>query len=394
MVATPTLAEQAESRELTEVIRAEIRAADNWISFEHFMQLALYTPKIGYYAGGRQIFGPEGDYVTAPSLGGLFSACLGRQLAEILGQPQQEKVRGSNSAEIVEFGAGTGDLAAELLAELDQLQALPQRYSILETGPGLRARQQARIAGLPPRLASRVRWLSDFPSRVHGVILANEVLDAMPFHRFRTLPERRVVALGVQVRGERFCWAPGRAPAPMTAFVQELDLPSGYESEWNRQVPAWVSAAAACLERGVLLLIDYGYDRRNYYRAERSMGTLRCHYRHQAHEDPFLWPGLQDITAHVDFSGVCEAARAAGLELLGYADQARFLIGTGFAEVYAEWHAKLKIGSPPALALAAEAKRLTLPQEMGEPFKCIAFGRHANALSAFSSGDQSHRLVA
>ena len=395
-VDAPPAEQQAESRALAERIRSEIRDRGGWISFERYMHLALYTPALGYYAGRRRIFGAGGDYVTAPGLGGLFAACVARQVAEVLAAPGMPVAGREPDAplEVVEFGAGSGDLAAMLLLELDDLGALPDRYSILEPGAALRARQEERIAGLPGPIADRVRWLREMPARVRGVILANEVLDAMPFHRFRVRPDGRAAALGVRVADDGFCWGPGEAPAEVAALAGALGLPPGYESEWSRQVPAWVRTAAGCLEAGVMLLVDYGYDRRTYYHGERGMGTMRCHYRHLVHDDPFLWPGLQDITAHVDFSGVCEAARAAGLTLLGYADQARFLIGAGFADIYAGRHRAAGAGSPQAMALAAEARRLTLPGDMGEQFKCIALGRNCDGLSAFAGGDQSHRLAA
>lgn len=392
----PSAEQQAESRVLAEMIRAEILAEGGWISFERYMHLALYTPSLGYYAGHRQIFGAGGDYVTAPGLGGLFAACLAGQVAEVLHGPALPSPDRAADAtpEVLEFGAGNGDLAARLLKELDRLGALPDRYGILETGAALRARQQERIAALPGPVADRVHWLREMPSRFRGVILANEVLDAMPVHRFRVGPDGGAVALGVGVADDGFRWVPGGALPEATDLARALALPPGYESEWSRQVPAWVGTAAGCLEAGVMLLTDYGYDRRTYYHADRGTGTLRCHYRHLAHDDPFLWPGLQDITAHVDFSGVCEAARAAGLALLGYADQARFLIGAGFADLYAGRHREAGVGTPRALALAAEARRLTMPGAMGEPFKCIALGRHCGGLSAFAEGDQSHRLAA
>lgn len=395
-VDAPPAEQQAESRALAETIRSEIQDRGGWISFERYMHLALYTPALGYYAGRRQIFGAGGDYVTAPGLGGLFAACVAGQVAEVLTAPELPPAVREEDAprEIVEFGAGGGDLAAMLLLELDRLGALPDRYSILETGAALRARQQERIAALPGPIAGRVRWLREMPDRVRGVILANEVLDAMPFHRFRVQPDGRVSALGVKAAGDGFCWDPGGALPGAADLAGALGLPPGYESEWSRQVPAWVRTAAERLEAGVLLLVDYGYDRRTYYHADRSMGTMRCHYRHLAHDDPFLWPGLQDITAHVDFSGVWEAARAAGLTLIGYADQARFLVGAGFADIYAGRHREAGAGSQEAMALAAEARRLTMPGEMGEQFKCIALGRNLGGLSAFADGDQSHRLAA
>ncbi len=395
-VDVPPAEQQAESRALAKRIRSEILDEGGWISFERYLHLALYTPALGYYAGRRQIFGADGDYVTAPGLGSLFAACVAGQVAEVLAAPGMPPGGRAPEAplEIVEFGAGSGDLAAMLLLELDRLGALPGRYSILETGAALRARQKERIAELPGPIANRVRWLREMPARVRGVILANEVLDAMPFHRFRVQPDGRVSALGVRAADDGFCWDSGEALPETAALAREFGLPPGYESEWSRQVPAWVRTAAERLEVGVMLLVDYGYDRRTYYHADRSMGTMRCHYRHLAHDDPFLWPGLQDITAHVDFSGVCEAARAAGLTLLGYADQARFLVGAGFAEIYAGRHREAGAGSPQAMALAAEARRLTMPGEMGEQFKCIALGRNCNGLSAFADGDQSHRLAA
>ena len=391
MFEQPSQDRLARSRELESLIREEIRSEGGWIDFAKYMQMAMYSPGLGYYAANWDVFGAAGDFVTAPGLGGLFAACLATQVKGILEDPGMAL---ENETGIFEFGAGNGDLAVGLLPELDRLGALPAHYTILETGAALQARQQDRIGSLPAELAERVRWIDSLPSSLHGVVIANEVLDAMPFERFRIRTDGAVVALGVQASPDGFGWAEGECTDELAAFLQNMALPPGYESEWNRQAPAWVRSIGERLRSGVMLLVDYGYDRAAYYHPERSTGTMHCHYRHHVHDDPFLWPGLQDITAHVDFSAVSDAAREVGLKLLGYLDQARFLIGAGFGEIYAERHASAGLDSPQAVALANEARRLTMPQEMGEQFKVIALGSGCRAPAAFANQDQSYRLVA
>lgn len=386
----------ARSRELEALIREEMEREGGWIDFERYMTLAMSAPGLGYYTANADVFGAAGDYVTAPGLGGLFAACLATQVADVLSDPGLAGGAGGSGEApgILEFGAGIGDLAADLLLELERLGAPPVNYHIVETSPALRFRQQQRIRDLPESLSDRVTWLDRLPTRFDGVVLANEVLDAMPFHRFRILEDGSAAALGVRDTSAGMTWAVGPATAEMAGFAATLGLPAGYESEWSRQAPAWVRSVGERLGAGVMLLVDYGYDRATYYHPDRRTGTMHCHYRHQTHDDPFLWPGLQDITAHVDFTAIAAAGAGSGLALQGYLDQAGFLIGAGFAEIYAERHAGAGVGSPRAISLANEARRLTMPHEMGEQFKVVALGRGCRPPAAFAGRDQSHRLAA
>jgi SAM-dependent MidA family methyltransferase len=371
----------AHSARVAARIRDEIARAGGWIPFARYMELALYAPGLGYYAAGATKFGIAGDFTTAPELSALFGRTLARPVAQILDE---------TGGEMLEFGAGSGKLAADLLLELERLGALPGRYLILELSPELRARQFDTLAARAPQLLERVAWLDELPQSFRGAMLGNEVLDAMPVHvvcrRGGQPYERGVVAVG-----EGFAWSEQACDSlPLLRMADRLGLPDGYLTEINLAAPAFVASLAERLERGGLLLIDYGFGRSEYYHPQRTKGTLMCHYRHHAHDDPFLWPGLQDITAHVDFSAIAEAGTRHGLDLLGYATQANFLINCGITELLGEV-------SPADVAaylpLANQAQRLLSPAEMGELFKVIALGRGMAAeLPGFARGDQRHRL--
>ena len=372
----------------------QIEANGGWISFERFMEIALYAPGMGYYTGRREIFGAEGDYVTAPGIGSLFATCLAGQIAEVF-EAMGTPARPADAYDILEFGAGNGAMAVALLDALAQRDALPKCYRILETSGPLQSRQEEQVASLPSELRKRVQWIHSVPEKSCGVVLANEVLDAMPVQRFRVDRTGNAVLLGVTIRDGAFAWQAAATECEIVGalgIVEQLDLPAGYESECSRLVPAWIRSVADSLSRGLMILVDYGYDRRTYYHEDRSSGTLMCHYRHHAHTDPFLWPGLQDITAHVDFTLVADAAEAAGLEVLGYSDQAGFLLQAGLPALYAERLETVGVGSKEAMALAAETRRLTMPQEMGEQFKVIALGRNVPQPSAFGERNLLTRL--
>jgi SAM-dependent MidA family methyltransferase len=341
-------------------IRAEVAAAGGWISFARYMELALHAPGMGYYARGARQFGAEGDFVTAPELGALFGRTLARQLQELPGP-------------ILELGAGSGALAEALLKELDR------EYWILETSSPLRERQAQR-------LGSRVRFLERLPERFRGVIVANEVVDAMPVHAVAWR------ANGVMERGvtRDLKWGERPATGEVLKEAKAIDVPVPYESELGLAARGWMRTLGAQLEQGVILIIDYGFPRHEYYHPQRSMGTLMCHTRHRAHGDPFLHPGQQDITAHVDFSALAGAAREAGLDVLGYATQAQFLVNCGITEVLAQANLDNALHYAP---IAAEAQQLLSPAEMGELFKVLAVGRGVNTpLLGFSRGERSHTL--
>jgi SAM-dependent MidA family methyltransferase len=372
--------ERAHAARVAELIRAAIAARGGWLSFERFMELALYAPGLGYYSAGSVKLGAGGDFVTAPEMSDLFSRCVARQCAEVLAQMD---------GEILELGAGTGRMAGVILTELAARNVLPQRYAILEVSADLAARQRAHLAALPPVLRARVEWLERLPDRpLHGVILANEVLDALPFRRF-VLAGGVLCELGVEL-------APGgglrdsvaapaadvaRALAQLTAGAA---LPEGYVSEVCLRLSPWIASLGDCLARGVVLLSDYGLPRAHYYHRERRSGTLRCHFRQRAHDDPYINLGLQDITAWVDFTRVAQAAAASRLTVAGFATQAAFLLGLGLPELVAE----VAPGSAQHLRLAGEARRLLMPEEMGEAFKVMALARDFDAaLSGFRLQD-------
>ena len=353
------------SAELTALIRAEIAAAGGQLPFDRFMELALYAPGLGYYAAGAVKFGAAGDFVTAPEISPLFAGCLARQCAEVF-----DRLAGGD---ILELGGGTGVLAADLLAALERSHSLPRQYLILEPSPDLQWRQRACIAERVPHLSERCRWLSEPPRGFQGVILANEVLDAMPVHRFALSPQGAIEEIVVTDAGDRL--AEERAPVrsiglrDAVAALQEQGYAQtpGYRSEINLRLAPWLRELDRALAAGLVLLIDYGYPRSAYYQPDRSMGTLMCHARHRAHDDPYRDIGLQDITAHVDFSAVAEAGIAAGFELAGFTTQANFLIGCGIDRLLSEHTADL--------ALVSGAKQLLLPSAMGERFKVIGLSR-------------------
>jgi len=360
--------ERQQQREMMARLRAEMESAGGAIPFARFMELALYAPGLGYYVAGAAKFGASGDFVTAPEISPLFGRALGNPCAQVL-----EEI---GKGDLLEFGAGTGLMASQVLQRLEELERLPGRYFILEVSPELQQRQREILEREVPHLLSRVEWLERLPHRFSGVMLANEVLDAMPVHRFRrgegTVEEQWVAPSG---EGLAVRWRPASpqveaAVAAIEASVGELA--PGYLSEINLNLRPWLAAVSESLERGALLLIDYGHPRAAYYHPQRHMGTLVCHFRHRAHDDPLLLPGLQDITAHVDFTAVAEGADAAGLERLGYTTQARFLVGCGLDRLLAESDPE-RVAEH--MALVQGVKRLISPTGMGEQFKAMALGR-------------------
>jgi SAM-dependent MidA family methyltransferase len=379
---------RAHSARLVDLISREIETAGGAIPFARYMELALYAPGLGYYSAGSTKLGAAGDFITAPELSPLFARCLARQAYEIL------DALGGGS--LVEAGAGSGLMACELLAELERLDALPEQYAILELSADLRERQQALLRERVPQLMPRVAWLDRLPDRgFNGLVIANELLDAMPVH---LVSAGRDAELHVGCRDGRFAWTEGpiadaHLQLRVDALYRELgreNFAEGYRIEINLAMEAWIAAIAAGLERGALLVIDYGFPRREYYHPERRAGTLMCHYRHRAHDDPLILTGLQDITAHVDFTALAECAAAQGLSVTGYTSQAYFLLASGLQEIGAAL-ADLPAGE--RTQLAQQIQRLTLPGEMGEKFKAIVLTRGlATPLTGFSLRDDRGRL--
>jgi SAM-dependent MidA family methyltransferase len=413
--------ERRHSQALERLIRERIAEAGGWLSFESFMELALYAPGLGYYSAGSVKIGAAGDFVTAPELSDSFSRCVAEQCAEIFqniagqraddspiaggGRESAEpaaRVAASTSsiaqaATVLELGAGTGRMAATILETLAALDAVPERYAILEVSADLRERQRETLGRLPRELRDRVEWLDRLPERpFKGIVLANEVLDALPCHRF-VVRARRARPLGVAIDqdgrlieretpADSSKLAEAMRAGVLSAAMEDLalestmaemlgtlpaELPEGYRSELNLRVAPWIASLADVLEQGVMLLFDYGLPRAHFYHPQRSAGTLRCHYKQRAHDDPLINIGVQDITAWVDFTLVAESAVAANLDVLGFATQAAFLLGTGIDK-----HLPPDAGALDQARWASQARQLLLPGEMGETFKVMALGRN------------------
>ena len=370
-----------------------IATAGGWLPFDEYMRIALYEPGLGYYSAGARKLGAGGDFTTAPEISPLFGMCLARHCDEVLAR--------LGGGDVLEIGAGTGKLACDLLVELEARQRLPRRYRILEVSADLRERQRELIARLPARLSGIVEWLDAPPAtKWNGALLANEVLDALPVQRFRFSNPDDTQALGVGVRPDgELEWHSRPADGVLAKEIDRIRAglpwrwPDAYESELCLMLQPWLLEVTASLERGVALFTDYGLPRSEYFHPDRSRGTLRCHYRQGAHDDPFAHPGLEDITAWVDFTRVAEAADTANLEVIGYATQAAMLLGLGIEAAV--------MNAPDESARirrASEARQLLLPAQMGETFKAIALGRDFPAgkdgapLAAFSVQDLRDRL--
>ncbi|RFC34685.1 MAG: SAM-dependent methyltransferase, MidA family [Candidatus Nitrotoga sp. LAW] len=377
----PSPEAQAHSDQLRDLIHHDIARQGGWIPFSRFMELALYAPGMGYYSAGARKFGVAGDFVTAPEISSLFGRTLARQLVEVMAQ---------STPYILELGAGSGKLAVDILGELERQNSLPERYDILEVSADLRGRQQVLLQARLPHLIDRVHWLDALPDSISGVLVANEVLDALPVHLVRWT-DASIVERGVASEGENFVWQERLLESSMLLEIaQQIKVPDDTLSDVSLAARGLVSSLSERLRQGMLLFIDYGFGAREYYHPQRTQGTLMCHYRHHAHDDPFFLPGLQDITAHVDFTAVAEAAIDAGLHLYGYTTQAYFLINGGITDLLAETDSE---NICDYLPLSAQLQKLTSPAEMGELFKIIALGKGVNMpLCGFVSGDKSRLL--
>ncbi len=384
----PDAAALSHSERVRAHIVNEIDHAGGVISFADYMNQVLYAPGLGYYSAGATKFGAAGDFVTAPEISSLFGRCLAQQCQEILSYLK--------GGDILELGAGSGKLAVDLLRELEHRGCLPGRYLILEVSADLRDRQQSLFREQLPHLWDRVEWLQQLPAEpLNGVLIANEVLDALPVQCLlldsEDIHELMVGHENGVLQWQRQVAAP-ELKSTITQLLAELPVQPSlpYRTEINTGLGDWLTAVTAVISRGVMLLIDYGYPRVEYYHPQRDSGTLICHYRHRAHEDPFVYPGLQDISASVDFTRVAESALACGMEVAGFSNQAHFLLGCGLDTLLAEAAAGNEHGY---LQLAHETKRLTLPAEMGERFKVMALSRYYHGqLTALQRADFRHRL--
>jgi len=383
----PDDASLAHSVRTAEFIRKVMRKAGGSLSFAEFMQHALYAPGLGYYSAGATKFGAAGDFVTAPEISPLFGRVLARQCVPVM--------QALSEARVLELGAGSGALAAELLFCLHALGVDLSSYAILEVSPDLRQRQQELLRERVPEHAHKVEWLSGLPEGFRGVVVANEVADALPVERFRRtrdgVLQYRVVA---DERG--FSWRLEPAPAFLEGAVLYLEdslgarLPDGYVSEVSTGLPSWIGDIASRLERGFVFLFDYGVTRREYYARDRSDGWLRCHYRHHAHNDPLIYPGIQDLSAWVDFTAVAEGATNAGMDISGFVSQAHFVVNGGLEAELAEFPS---LPTAAQLDVSRQIKMLTLPGEMGEHFKCIGLSKNQNTTPAsFAAFDRTHTL--
>ncbi len=374
------------SEDLSRKIRDEIRAAGGAIPFSHYMEQVLYAPGLGYYSNGLRKFGADGDFITAPELTPLFGQCVARFVTQVL-----QAVPGG---QVLEFGAGSGALAITLLSELEALHALPEHYYIVERSAALQQRQREALQSAHPTLYSRVHWLETLPDAFQGVMLGNEVLDASPVVRFQWRNDE-CLEEWVQWCDDGFCAQPramsdGTIRQTIEAMAVEYQWTAPYASELDVTLKPWVQSVAECIDQGALLLMDYGSPRSERYHPQRNQGTLMCHYRHRAHDNPYLLPGLQDITSYVDFTSVAEAGVEAGMQLEGFASQAHFLMDCGIDSLL---QAMNPDGSVHFLQQVQRAKQLMMPGEMGERFKCMALRRGLPAgLPGFRGQDLRGRL--
>ena len=368
------------SQELSTRIAAEIARHGGWLSFARYMEMALYEPGLGYYSNPGQVFGAAGDFVTAPELTPLFGATLARQVSPWLKDP----ALACSGQVVLEVGGGSGMLAAQLLNALDNVGHHEVRYLILELSAERREHQRQTLMSLAPGLMDRVGWLDTFPESFAGVVVANELLDAMPVQLFewQADAEAALQEMGVTWVDGQFAWAPRPADAVLTETVTALrnrlgpegaQWHSPYRSEICPAQQAWMRTLADCMTAGVVLLLDYGFAAPEYYHPQRDQGTLMCHYRHRSHADPFLWPGLSDITAHVDFTALARAATAEGFSLVGYTSMAAFLLNAGLLDELADLPRE-----PESFwfAQAQAVQQLISEAEMGELFKVIAFEKN------------------
>ncbi|HSI43234.1 MAG TPA: SAM-dependent methyltransferase [Methylotenera sp.] len=378
----PSPEAQKHSQQLSELIQQKIIDGNGWIDFAEFMHMALYAPRLGYYSAGNQKFGKGGDFVTAPEISSLFGQTLANQVAKVLQ---------ITHGDILELGAGTGKLAADILLTLAKLDCLPARYYILEVSDHLRQVQLEYLKKhLSDDLSQLVVWLNELPEKFTGIVIGNEVLDAIPVHVIHT-NDQKIYRRGVTVTQQGFAWLDKSLIQPaLLNRVIKLDLPDGYLTEICPAAYGLIHSLADMLESGAIVMIDYGFSAHEYYHPQRNQGTLMCHYQQLAHTDPLVYVGLQDITAHVDFTAIAESGINKGLQLAGFCTQAQFLMNCGILDSMSQI-------SPNDIAnyapLAAAAQKLLSPAEMGDLFKVIGFSKNIEKpLLGFTNGDKSHTL--
>jgi SAM-dependent MidA family methyltransferase len=377
-----------QSEKLVARLKELIKEQGCMIGFDQYMSTVLYEPGLGYYSAGSRKFGSEGDFVTAPEISPLFSQCLAYQCAQVINE--------LDSSVILELGAGTGVMARDLLVELEKLDLLPESYFILEVSADLKQRQKDLLNDSIPHLIERVVWLDSLPQESFtGLILANEILDALAVKRFKKV-SGVFKELKVGLDNDDFIWIEDDADEELEEALNQLEaklpapLPEGYVSEINRNISKWLSGLESALQRGAMLFIDYGYSASDYYHPDRIDGSLLCHYRHRVHADPFFYPGLQDITTSVNFTDIAEAADSLGLHVSGYTNQAYFLFGCGLEKLLIDI-ASLDIKSH--TETTQQVRKLTMPEEMGERFNVIALTKdYDQSLIGFSIMDQRVRL--
>ncbi len=363
----------------------EIDRCGGRIPFSRFMELALYAPGLGYYSAGNQKFGEAGDFVTAPEISPLFSRTLARQVAQILDA--------INGGTIIEFGAGQGTMAADMMAELERIDSLPECYQILEVSADLRQRQQQTIRQKTPHLFDRFQWLEQMPEKgFRGVVVANELLDAMPVTRF-VVDNGNALEIFITWNGESFettadQFISENCEKRAQQLVRQFQLYDGYSSEINLHAENWISSVGEFIDQGAAIIIDYGFPEHEYYHPQRNSGTIMCHYRHRSHPNPLIFPGIQDITAHVDFTAMATAAVKVGMAVRGYTSQVAFLMGAGITSLIPEAENEMD-----SMAMNQAMMKLTSPSEMGALFKVLILGKGVNApLIGTSLRDDRARL--
>lgn len=382
--------EEAVSNRLRLKLIADIETNSGTISFDQFLQVALYEPGLGYYNSCTKKFGIEGDFITAPEISSLYSKTIARQCGQILND--------LGGGDILELGAGTGVMAKDILLSLEKSASLPEHYFILEPSPELRGRQKETIENLAGHLLDHVIWLVSEPeTSFSGVILANEIVDALPFKRI-VLEQGKLFEYRVACEDENFVWQKQENPAIAKLLPDSFSgqsISESYTTEVHSFVPGWLETLSNWLQSGVLLIVDYGESNRDFYHPENTEGSLRCYYRHRVHGDPFINIGLQDITCNVNFSELASFAQQSGMDLLGYTTQTNFLLGCGIEEIFADSHIEndSEKNQKEYFQKVQQLKTLTMPEEMGERFKFIAFAKnYSQALMGFSFKDLSDRL--